>query len=109
MSGPARLRAALERIGGTAYLLAGPAETAFAASIQPDLNLRGEDASPLGVGRSRRAKLYAPAGSAAEGLEAGSRLRQGDDVYRVLQAQTVSLGNQALYVWAVLERLEVEA
>lgn len=104
----ARIEAAFSRLGQTVHLLSpqGQGEVAFSASIQPALKTQGEDSSPLGVGRSGRANLYAPANSAARQLKAEDRIRAGDAHYRVLQVETRCLGGTPLYLWAALQRWE---
>lgn len=72
------------------------------ASGQEDL--WGEHAHPLGRLTS---PLYRFVGSFPQLLEArGAKLTQGEEVYRVLRAQPVTLGGRRLFESAVLERWE---
>lgn len=103
----AGIKAALHRLGETAYLLSPQGEVAFPASVQPALKFQGEESSPLGAGRSGQAVLYAPADSAARHLKAEDRIRAGEFLYRVLQVETRGLKGTPLYIWASLQRWEV--
>lgn len=100
-----RVLAAIRQVGTEAVLLTDD-QPVFPVSIQPGLRLQHQEDSPLGVGRNRQARLYAPASSAADRLEEGCLLRSKGCLYRVLQRETVRFGGQALYIWAMLEPLE---
>lgn len=109
MSVRARVLAALRRVGSAAQLREEDGSlTPFTASIQPQRAHRGEEAGPLGVGTGRRATLYAPAGSAADRLVPGRVLIQNGVCYRVLAAETLSVGGEPLYRWGILEPQEEE-
>ncbi|MGI6255300.1 MAG: hypothetical protein ACOYJZ_06665 [Acutalibacter sp.] len=93
-------KAALTKSDGTQV-------TGFGAVMpwnQGEEDLWGERSHPLGRLPS---PLYRFVGSFPELLEArGAKLIQGEESYRVLRAQQVSLGGRRLFESAVLERWE---
>lgn len=99
---------AIRTMGATATLLAEGGDITFLACIQPDLRLQKEEVSPLGVGRSSRATLYAPVTQADGHIREGSRLAWCGKIYRVLQWENFCLQGKPLYLWAVLEAEEEE-
>jgi len=98
-----RIRSAITRIGSTATLAEDKTRTPFAASIQPVRIIQGEQSGSWGTGRRRRAALYAPWCEATSRIQAGSRVIRQGQPYRVLQAETLEMAGQPLYVWAMLE------
>jgi len=98
-----RIRSAITRIGSTATLAEDKARTPFTASIQPVRSLQSKQSGSWGTGRRRRAALYAPWCETASRIQAGSRIIRQGQTYRVLQAETLEMAGQSLYVWAMLE------
>lgn len=67
-------------------------------------DLWGERSHPLG---RLTAPLYRFIGSFPEIVEArGAKLTQGEEIYRVLRPETVTLGGKRLFERALLERWE---
>lgn len=100
MSAGRRLAAAIRRTGDTVVLLRGGERVPFTASIQPELRMKEEAASPIGWGAPGEYTLYA-AGDAPEPLP-GERLEWRGRFFRVRRAETVYLGAEPFYRRAAL-------
>jgi len=99
-----RIRNALRRVGCTVFLLEGGGKIPFTASIQPAIRLQSHDAGPMGIGRRKRAVLYAACNEVTKRMAEGSRVRGTGAVYRVLQTETLYLAGREMYIWAALEK-----
>jgi len=100
-----RIAQAISRVGAPARFADQPGGEAFTASIQPVRSIARHNAltGSWGVDRRRRSTLYAPWGEISAQVKAESRLLWQGQLYRVLQADTLFLGDQPAYVWAILE------
>ena len=98
-----RILHALTRVGAPARLMGEEEGATFTASIQPVRGRQTERTGPWGIDRPGKAALYAPWDSVTARIQAGSRLCWQGRLYRVLQAQTLELAGEPLYVWGMLE------
>lgn len=99
-----RCGAAIRRVGGEAYLLREERRVPFPASIQPRLSAVEPEGDPLGVGAVELFTLYAPIGTAGDGLEPGDTVEFRGGWYRARRVETLCLSGAPAYHWAVLRR-----
>ena len=100
-----RIMRAISRVGAPCLLAQGDERIPFTASVQPvrDRHLQSLRDGSWGVGRRRRAAMFAPWCDVAARIEVERRIIWQGQRYRVLQAETLELAGEPLYVWAMLE------
>ena len=100
-----RIMRAINRFGSPCVLACDDERTPFVASVQPvrDRHLQSLRDGTWGVGRRRRAVLFAPWCEAAARVDVDRRVIWQGYRYRVLQAEALEFAGQPLYVWAMLE------